>query len=62
MKEAVELAKSILGPRMISQQIDGPLKKPLEMLARAVLEAESEIEALKKRLEIKVITPEVPNQ
>ena len=37
MKDAIEIAKAVLGPKHVSQQIDAQWKRPLETMARAVL-------------------------
>lgn len=50
MKEDVELAKAILGPRLNSQQIDPAIKKPLEQLARAIQKADSVIFVLEEKI------------
>lgn len=51
MKEDIELAKAILGPRMNAQIIDGPLKRPLEQLARAVLAMADKVSILEQQIQ-----------
>ena len=47
MKLAIEVAKQVLGPKHVSQQVDSQWRGPLEIMAKGVLRCADEHEALK---------------
>lgn len=50
MKTAVEIAKQVLGPKHVSQQIDSQWRGPLEQMAKAVLEVEEHVKNLEAEI------------
>ena len=73
MKTAIEIAKQVLGPKHVSQQVDSQWRGPLETMAKGVLKCADEHEKLRADYDAlkaeheklradTAVTPEIPSQ